>query len=85
MHNKLQYYLVWHQCMGYLLAATGPIVFGFLHERTGSWYAPLLMVSSFCIILIVLALFAGRSHVIVRTKDGKDIVIDDTKKQIESY
>ncbi|PSW60598.1 MFS transporter [Photobacterium kishitanii] len=73
------------QCMGYLLAATGPIVFGFLHERTGSWHAPLLMVSSFCIILIVLALFAGRSHVIVRTKDGKDIVIDDTKKQIESY
>ncbi|PSV28611.1 MULTISPECIES: CynX/NimT family MFS transporter [unclassified Photobacterium] len=64
------------QCMGYLLAATGPIIFGSLHESTHSWEAPLYMTLAVCVVWGFLALFAGRSHVIVRSQSGKDIVID---------
>ncbi|WP_318474536.1 MFS transporter [Photobacterium leiognathi] len=64
------------QCMGYLLAATGPIIFGSLHESTHSWEVPLYMTLAVCVVWGFLALFAGRSHVIVRTQNGKDIVID---------
>ena len=73
------------QCMGYLLAATGPIIFGSLHEMTGSWHVPLIMTAGVCVIWALLALFAGRSHVIVRTKSGKDIIIDDTEQQTHSH
>ncbi|WP_305416028.1 MFS transporter [Photobacterium leiognathi] len=64
------------QCMGYLLAATGPVIFGSLHESTHSWEVPLYMTLAVCVVWGFLALFAGRSHVIVRTQSGKDIVID---------
>ena len=56
-----------------------------LHEMTGSWHTPLLMTAGVCIVWALLALFAGRSHVIVRTKSGKDIIIDDTGQQVKSH
>ena len=31
------------QCLGYLLAAAGPLVLGVLHDATGGWTWPLLL------------------------------------------
>jgi CP family cyanate transporter-like MFS transporter len=39
------------QSMGYLLAATGPVLLGFLFDQTGSWMLPLLF-SVVCILLM---------------------------------
>lgn len=33
------------QCVGYLLAAFGPMLMGGLHDLAGSWYWPLLLCS----------------------------------------
>lgn len=30
-------------CLGYLLAAAGPLVLGWLHDLTGGWTTPLLL------------------------------------------
>jgi CP family cyanate transporter-like MFS transporter len=43
------------QCVGYLLAATGPIIMGALHDWFNSWSIPL----AFCAILALIAMFAG--------------------------
>ncbi|MGR6838238.1 MFS transporter [Aliivibrio wodanis] len=52
------------QCMGYLLAAVGPICFGLLHEITGSWNVSLMMCLAACIAWGGTAMFAGLPHVI---------------------
>lgn len=54
------------QCMGYLFAATGPILFGSLHEATGSWDTPLIITSVICIIWASLAVLVGKPHIINR-------------------
>ena len=43
------------QSIGYLLAAVGPVFFGFIHDETGSWYTPMILF----IVSVVLLLFAG--------------------------
>lgn len=55
------------QCMGYLLAATGPIIFGSLHEITGSWDTPLIMVAGISVIWAGLAMQAGKSQLITQS------------------
>lgn len=41
------------QSFGYLLAATGPVLFGSLHDLTGGWIVPLLilLIGSLCVLL----------------------------------
>src|SRR6202035_4974367 len=34
------------QCVGYLLAAAGPFAIGALHDATGSWTAPLVVMGA---------------------------------------
>ena len=72
------------QCMGYLLAASGPLIFGSLHEMTASWSLPLLMTTSVCVVWALLALYAGRPQIIIRTQTGKDIIIDNTHPRHQS-
>ena len=43
------------QCIGYLLAATGPVAMGFLHDALGGWTVPL----GACAALTVLTGAAG--------------------------
>ena len=43
------------QSFGYLLAAVGPVFFGFIHDETGSWYTPMILF----IVTVVLLFFAG--------------------------
>jgi CP family cyanate transporter-like MFS transporter len=52
------------QCVGYLLAATGPIVAGVLHHASGGWAAFLTIGTILCIAVSILGLLAGRSRVI---------------------
>ena len=65
------------QCIGYLFAATGPIIFGSLHETTSSWDIPLIIAAGMSIIWASLAVKAGRSAVITQpiTPSGNQTVI----------
>jgi len=49
------------QSIGYLLAAFGPIVFGFVHDRAGGWSVALLLAFAIAIVQGFCGLGAGRS------------------------
>ncbi|NYT69428.1 MFS transporter [Pusillimonas noertemannii] len=48
------------QCVGYLLAAVGPTLFGALQEATGSWSTPLGTCVALCAVMCALGLRIGR-------------------------
>jgi CP family cyanate transporter-like MFS transporter len=48
------------QSAGYLLAASGPVVFGVVHDHTGGWTAPLLLVCGLSAAMLVAGVGAGR-------------------------
>jgi CP family cyanate transporter-like MFS transporter len=50
------------QCVGYLLAATGPTLAGLAHDVGGDWTGPLLACAVLCIVMGVLGLLAGRAR-----------------------
>jgi CP family cyanate transporter-like MFS transporter len=50
------------QCIGYLLAAAGPIVVGFLHESSGGWTAPLVVCTVLCFSMCGLGLSVGQAR-----------------------
>lgn len=52
------------QSFGYLLAATGPIVFGGIHDLTNSWTMPLVMLLVLAVVILIAGLSAGRDKVI---------------------
>jgi MFS transporter, CP family, cyanate transporter len=54
------------QSLGYLLAASGPLAFGLLHDATGGWRAPLVMVVALTAVQVVVAYLAGRPKIIGR-------------------
>lgn len=47
------------QSIGYLLAATGPTLFGFIHDVTGSWGVPLFLLIIFSLLLLFTGLKAA--------------------------
>jgi len=49
------------QCVGYLLAAGGPVLIGRLHDATGGWRTPLLLCALLSIAMAVFARSAGRN------------------------
>jgi len=49
------------QCIGYLLAAFGPTLIGFLHEAVGNWSMPLTACLVLCLAMCVLGLSVGRA------------------------
>jgi CP family cyanate transporter-like MFS transporter len=49
------------QSIGYLLAALGPLLFGWLHDLTHSWTIPLLTLIAVTIALLAVGLGAGRN------------------------
>ncbi|MEC6881548.1 hypothetical protein [Photobacterium piscicola] len=57
---------------------------GSLHEMTASWSLPLLMTTSICVVWALLALYAGRPQIIIRTQTGNDIIIDNTHPRHQS-
>ncbi|WP_407271706.1 CynX/NimT family MFS transporter [Radiobacillus sp. PE A8.2] len=49
------------QSFGYLLAATGPILIGFLYDISGNWKLPLFTILIFSSLIVVFGLGAGRN------------------------
>ncbi|MGD9531275.1 CynX/NimT family MFS transporter [Pseudonocardia sp.] len=47
---------------GYTVAATGPLVVGAVHEATGGWTAPLLVVLAAVLVLLVAGLASARTR-----------------------
>jgi CP family cyanate transporter-like MFS transporter len=52
------------QSMGYLLAATGPLLFGGLHDLTHGWVVPLLALCGVILLLFAAGMGAGRDRVV---------------------
>lgn len=50
------------QSLGYLLAAIGPLLFGVLHDATGGWETPLVILAGLITVQAVVALGAGRTR-----------------------
>lgn len=48
------------QSFGYLLAAVGPVLIGGLHDITGGWLLPLLLLNLVSSVLLVAGIFSGR-------------------------
>ncbi|WP_018749962.1 CynX/NimT family MFS transporter [Paenibacillus sanguinis] len=48
------------QSVGYLLAAIGPILLGFIHDQSGSWNTPLAVIIGLSLLTIVFGYMAGR-------------------------
>ena len=49
------------QALGYLVAAVGPVVFGFLHDLTGGWQAPMAFLVTAGLLLAACGYGAGRA------------------------
>jgi CP family cyanate transporter-like MFS transporter len=48
------------QSVGYLLAASGPFLFGVLRDATHAWTVPLVLLSAVAVCLLITGLGAGR-------------------------
>lgn len=49
------------QCVGYLMAAAGPLLLGQLHDWTGGWTIPLLITAAISIAGACIGMMAGRN------------------------
>ncbi|MFO1443936.1 MFS transporter [Bacillus sp. Bva_UNVM-123] len=56
------------QSVGYLLAAIGPTLFGFIHDATNSWTTPLLILVGASVLLFIFGLGAAKERYIGSTK-----------------
>ncbi|MGG0667044.1 CynX/NimT family MFS transporter [Sporosarcina koreensis] len=52
------------QSIGYLLAASGPTLFGYLHDVTNSWTIPLWILVVASVLILVFGLGAGRERTV---------------------
>lgn len=52
------------QGVGYLIAATGPLLFGVLHESTEGWTTPLTLLTAVLVIQIITGALAGRPRTV---------------------
>ncbi|MEF7557416.1 MFS transporter [Bacillus thuringiensis] len=52
------------QSIGYLLAAVGPTLFGFIHDATNSWTIPLLILVGASVLLFIFGLGAAKERYI---------------------
>lgn len=50
------------QSLGYLFAAFGPLLFGVLHDGTGGWTVPVLILVGVALVQSVVAMNAGRAR-----------------------
>ena len=48
------------QGAGYLIAATGPLAVGLLHDLSGGWFVPLILILGVCAAQLVAGVLAGR-------------------------
>lgn len=53
------------QSFGYLLAALGPVFFGYLHEVAASWFMPIVLFIVISIILFLAGMHAGKDRYVI--------------------
>jgi CP family cyanate transporter-like MFS transporter len=53
------------QSVGYVIAAIGPVAFGWLHTLTGGWIAPLSLLLGVLALLTLVGVFAGRERFVL--------------------
>jgi MFS transporter, CP family, cyanate transporter len=58
------------QGIGYLLASTGPLIIGFLHDVTGGWVAPGLVLLVVCVATVIVGWLAGRARTVPAAGTG---------------
>jgi CP family cyanate transporter-like MFS transporter len=61
------------QAIGYTMAAVTPILIGFIHDLTGQWTIPLLLMIGLAILQLVMGYLAGRPlriGAVVATPEG---------------
>ncbi|GAA4524287.1 MFS transporter [Chelativorans composti] len=63
-HHQATSLSLMSQSMGYLLAASGPLLFGMAHDLSGGWMLPLAGLAACSILQAVAGFFAGQSRVI---------------------
>lgn len=56
------------QSVGYLLAAAGPILIGFIFDHTHSWLWPILVLTGVLIVMVTAGLGAGRNRYVLGAK-----------------
>ena len=52
------------QSFGYLLAAFGPVIAGWIHDLTGNWTTPLFLLLFLAVIILIAGTLAGRKKTI---------------------
>nr|WP_144933931.1 MFS transporter [Aneurinibacillus sp. XH2] len=57
------------QCIGYLLAAVGPMLMGWIHDYTLNWTVPLLLLLATVLLLLIFGLGAGRDAYVGLSSD----------------
>lgn len=57
------------QSVGYLLAASGPILVGLLYDVTGNWRLPLMVLVGVCILMTAAGIGAGRDKFVMEVFD----------------
>lgn len=59
------------QAIGYLLAAFGPMLFGYLHDRSGSFVMPLVILTGLAVICLLAGLGASRDQCVSASLNKK--------------
>ncbi len=52
------------QTGGYTVAAAGPVLFGALHDSSGSWTLPMAVLCGLAVVMAVFAVLSGRARVV---------------------
>jgi len=64
------------QSVGYTLAALGPLLVGLIHDITGGWRMPILMILAFSVMLLVSGLGAARNRLVAPVTETRSNVIE---------
>jgi CP family cyanate transporter-like MFS transporter len=64
------------QSIGYLLATTGPLLLGLLHEATGGWTVPVTALLAVVALQLVTGWQAGRDRTVPAVRGGRPPVTD---------
>lgn len=57
------------QSIGYMLAAIGPFLMGYLFDKTHSWTLPLILLLVTCVLMIIAGLGAGRNIYVLQSQN----------------
>ncbi|MER6993256.1 MFS transporter [Saccharopolyspora hirsuta] len=61
------------QGVGYLIAATGPLLIGLLHDLAGNWTAPMALLMACCAAWLIAGLLACRHRQVPSVQHGGDL------------